>query len=85
VSSAERSPEVIAAEIAQTRDRLAGTIDELVYRAQPKTIVNRQLELLRESLLLKEDGSVDPMKVGRLVGGVVGFLAIIVLIRRVVG
>ena len=85
MSSTERTPEVIGSEIAQTRARLAGSIDELVYRVQPKTIANRQLELLRESLLLKDDGSVDPMKVGRLVGGVVGFLAIIVLIRRVVG
>ena len=68
---AERTPEAIAADIAQTRDRLAGTIDQLVYRAQPKTIsANRQLDpAMRRSLLLKDDGWLDPAKVTKLAGG----------------
>ncbi|MEP6667167.1 MAG: DUF3618 domain-containing protein, partial [Nocardioidaceae bacterium] len=39
MSAGERTPDTIAAEIAETRNRLAGTIDDLVYRAKPKTIL----------------------------------------------
>jgi Protein of unknown function (DUF3618) len=36
------SPEAIEAEIASTRAHLAGTLDELALRAQPKEIGRRQ-------------------------------------------
>jgi hypothetical protein len=38
------SPEAIEAEIAATRARLAGTIDELAVRTQPREIARRQAE-----------------------------------------
>jgi Protein of unknown function (DUF3618) len=41
------SPDVIEAEIAQRRDHLAKTIDELAVRAQPREIVRRQTESAR--------------------------------------
>ena len=44
MSTASRTPDEITAEIAETRERLATTIDTLVYRATPKTILSRQLE-----------------------------------------
>ena len=34
-------------EIEETRDRLAGTIDQLVYRANPKTIVGREVSSIK--------------------------------------
>ena len=34
-------------EIESTRDRLAGTIDQLVYRANPKTIVVREVNSIK--------------------------------------
>ncbi len=34
----------LEAEIAERRDRLARTIDELTYRVQPRTILHRQTE-----------------------------------------
>lgn len=37
-----RSPRQIEAEIEATRERLAGTIDQLTYRTQPGVIVQRQ-------------------------------------------
>ena len=43
MSTPSRTPDEIAAEIAETRNRLAGTIDQLVYRVQPKTIVERKV------------------------------------------
>ena len=34
-------------EIDATRDRLAETIDQLVYRAHPKTIVSREISSIK--------------------------------------
>ena len=39
----QKSPDSIEGEIEQTRERLASTIDQLVYRASPKTIVRREV------------------------------------------
>ncbi len=39
-----RSVRQIEAEIEGTRERLAATIDQLVYRTKPATIANRQKE-----------------------------------------
>lgn len=40
-------------DIAKSRERLAATIDELAYRAQPKNIVADQKRQLRDSLMAK--------------------------------
>ncbi|HET7173178.1 MAG TPA: DUF3618 domain-containing protein [Nocardioidaceae bacterium] len=83
MSTPARSPEQIAAEIAVTRNRLAGTIDQLVYRAQPKTIVRRQLQDLK-SRFVAEDGSVRTDVVAKVAGVTVGLLATLVLVRKLV-
>jgi hypothetical protein len=41
------SPDAIEAEIAVTRAHLAGTIDELAVRSQPREIVRRQKESMK--------------------------------------
>jgi hypothetical protein len=84
VSAATRTPDQITAEIAETRDRLAATIDQLVYRVQPKTILSRQLASLKAKFV-KDDGSLDVATVGKVAGGVVGFVAMVVVVRKVVG
>jgi hypothetical protein len=84
VSSGTRTPEQITAEIAETRDRLASTIDKLVYRVKPKTIASRQLAGVKAKFF-KPDGSVDAAMVGKVAGGVVGFVVLVVAIRKVVG
>jgi hypothetical protein len=84
VSPAARTPDEISTEIAETRNRLAGTIDQLVYRVQPKTIVGRQIASVKASFR-NEDGSLNTSKVAMVVGGVVGFAALVVAIRKVVG
>ena len=40
---AVEGPSELARDIEETRERLAGTIDELLYRTNPKTIVGRQV------------------------------------------
>jgi uncharacterized protein DUF3618 len=84
VSSGERTPDRIAAEIAETRNRLAGTIDQLVYRAQPKTILKRQLASLRASFI-NLDGSVRKDRVLKVAGVTIGVVGVIVAIRKIVG
>ena len=84
MSGSTRTPDQITAEIAETRDRLAGTIDQLVYRVKPKTIATRQLAALK-SKFVSEDGAVDTAMVGKVAAGVVGFVVLVVVIRKVVG
>lgn len=81
MSSADRTPEEIASDIAETRNRLAGTIDELVYRAQPKTIIRRQTEALKAKFV-DENGSPKTDAIVKVAGAVVGFVVVIVAIRK---
>ena len=39
-----RAPETIESEIEATRERLGNTIDQLLYRSSPKTIVKREVD-----------------------------------------
>ncbi|WP_030484848.1 DUF3618 domain-containing protein [Nocardioides aequoreus] len=77
VSSLER-------DIEETRDRLAATIDELVYRANPKTIARRQVRDVKAHFVAP-DGSPRQDNILKAVGGVVGVVALFVLVRRVAG
>ncbi len=83
MSSGARTPDEISAEIAVTRNRLAGTIDQLVYRAKPKTIVARQMNTLKASFYTP-DGALDRAKVGKVAGVAAGVVAVIVTIRMIV-
>ncbi|MFN8190342.1 MAG: DUF3618 domain-containing protein [Nocardioidaceae bacterium] len=71
-------------EIEQTRERLASTIDELVYRASPKTIVSRQLETTKAHFVDPDTGAPRTDNILKVVGGVVGVVAFFVLVRKVV-
>ncbi len=82
MSAASRTPDQITAEIAQTRERLAVTIDTLVYRAAPKTILSRQMESIKSKFVTAE-GSPDRQMIGKVAGGVVGFVVLVVIIRKV--
>lgn len=77
VSSLER-------DIEETRDRLAATIDELVYRVSPKTIARRQVRDVKAHFV-NPDGSPRQDNILKTVGGVVGVVALFVLVRRVSG
>ena len=77
VSSLER-------EIESTRDRLADTIDQLVYRAHPKTIVMREVNSFKGLFVDRATGQPRTDNILKVAGGVVGVVALFVLIRRVV-
>ena len=82
--SAARTPDEISAEIAETRTRLAGTIDQLVYRAHPKTIATRQANSVKAAFV-NADGSPRVDRIAMAAGVVVGFVGLIVGIRKLVG
>jgi hypothetical protein len=84
VSPATRTPDQIAADIATTRNRLAGTIDDLVYRTQPKTILQHQLASAKASFY-DSRGQLKKDKIAIIAGAAVGVVAVIVAIRAIAG
>lgn len=69
-------------EIEQIRERLAGTVDQLVDRTNPKNIARRGLADVKAKFVAP-DGSVRFETVVPVVLGVVGTVAAIVVLRRV--
>ncbi|HET9858523.1 MAG TPA: DUF3618 domain-containing protein [Nocardioidaceae bacterium] len=76
-----RAPDTIETEIEATRQRLAVTIDQLVYRASPKTIARREIESLK-SHFVDPGGNPRTDNILKTVGVVVGFVAVIVTVRK---
>ncbi len=70
-------------EIEETRERLAGTIDELVHRANPKTIVGREVAGIRAHFV-DPSGAPRTDNILRAAGIAVGVLVTMALIRKVV-
>lgn len=80
-----RSQKEIEADLAATRQRLAGTIDELAFRAQPKEVAKRQVEGLKlaaNDATRTPDGELKTDKVAAGVGGLGAVLLLLGLIRR---
>ena len=69
-------------EIEATRDRLADTIDQLVYRASPKTIVGRQVAATK-AYFVDEQGQPRTENILKVAGGVAAMVAVFAVIRRV--
>jgi Protein of unknown function (DUF3618) len=78
----ERAPSSIEDEMEATRERLADTIDQLVYRASPKTIARRELATLRAHFV-DAQGNPRTENILKVAGGFAGFVAVLVVIRRV--
>jgi hypothetical protein len=81
VQQGSRSPQDLEYDIEQTRDRLADTLDELLFRIKPKTIVQRQIEETR-SHFVDTQGRLRTEKVAAVAGAVVGVVAFFVVVRR---
>lgn len=76
VSSLER-------DIEETRERLAATIDQLVHRASPKTIAQRQVAQVK-AYFVDAQGQPRQDNIVKVVGGTAAVVAVLVLVRRVV-
>lgn len=70
-------------EIEETRERLAHTIDQLLYRSSPKTIVSREIAALKGVYVDPATGEPRTDNILKTVGGVVGFVTLLVLLRKV--
>jgi hypothetical protein len=82
VSKAEnRGLDSLESEIEATRERLADTIDQLVYRASPKTIVRREVATLK-AVYVAPDGSPRTDNMLKTAGAVIGFVALMVALRK---
>ena len=77
-----RAPETIESEIEATRDRLAHTIDQLLYRSSPKTIARREMDSLRAFFVDPQSGP-RTENILRVAAGIGGFVAAMLLIRKV--
>jgi hypothetical protein len=75
-------PSALEREIEETRERLAGTIDQLLYRSHPKTIVSRETAQLKAYFVDPATGEPRTENILKVVGGVVGTVVLFMLIRR---
>jgi hypothetical protein len=71
----------LESEIEATRERLADTIDQLVYRASPKTIVRRETASLK-AVYVAPDGSPRADNILKTAGVVIGFVTLMVALRK---
>jgi hypothetical protein len=71
-------------EIEETRERLAGTIDQLVHRTNPKTIVRREVRSIKGFFVDPATGAPRTDNILKVAGGVVGVVVLFSVIRRVV-
>ena len=74
----------LESEIEATRERLASTIDQLVYRAHPKTIATRQANSLKAHFIDPQTGQPRTDNILKVAGGVVGVVVAFALIRKIV-
>jgi hypothetical protein len=79
-----RTAEQIEADIAAARARLASTVDALVDRTNPKNVAKRQVEQAKAQVF-DERGQLRTQKIVAVGGAAVGVVAVLLLIRRLVG
>jgi Protein of unknown function (DUF3618) len=84
-SQPSKSPDVIEAEIAQTRAHLASTIDELAVRAQPREIVRRQTESVKAKVVESThtpEGDLRIERVGAIAAAGAAVLVVLAVLHR---
>lgn len=73
----------LESEIEATRQRLAGTIDQLVHRAHPKTIANRQVAAVKGYFVDRASGQPRTDNILKVAGGVVGAIVLFGVVRKI--
>ena len=66
-----------------TRERLAGTIDQLVYRASPKTIARREITSIKGYFVDLQTGQPRTTNILKVAGGVLGVVVLFAVVRKV--
>jgi hypothetical protein len=70
-------------QIEQTRERLGATIDQLVHRASPKTVVRREVESVK-AYFVDPGGEPRQDNIIKVAGGVLGVIVVFALVRMIV-
>ena len=70
-------------EIEETRQRLATTIDQLLYRSHPKTIVGREVGAIKAHYVDTVTGRPRTDNILKTVGGVVGAVVLFAVVRKI--
>jgi hypothetical protein len=83
VATTAGSPESLESQIESTRERLAATIDQLAYRASPKTIVRREINGIKAHFV-DAQGNPRTDNILKVVGGTVGVFVLLGVIRKIV-
>ena len=76
-------PSALEREIEETRERLAGTIDQLLHRTSPKTIVGREIWTIKAHYVDVQTGQPRTDNILKTVGVVAGVVAAFVLVRKI--
>jgi hypothetical protein len=80
---AESDLNSIEREIEETRERLASTIDQLLHRASPKTIVKREADQVR-GFFVDAQGKPRQDNLIKVGVGVVGVVVFFAVVRKIV-
>ena len=70
-------------EIEQTRERLAATIDQLAHRANPKTIVGREVTTVKSHFVELDSGAPRTDNILKVAGAVIGAVVLLAVVRKV--
>lgn len=76
-------PAAIEREMDEARQRLAGTIDQLLHRTSPKTIASRQAWSAKAHFVDPDSGQPRSDNILKAVGAVVGVVVVLVVVRKV--
>jgi hypothetical protein len=74
----------LESEIEATRERLASTIDQLIYRSSPKTIARREVASFKAHFVDPATGQPRTDNILKVVGGTVGVFVLLSVIRKIV-
>jgi hypothetical protein len=83
VGVGDRNLNAIESDIELTRERLASTIDQLVYRTSPKTIAKREVNQVK-GFFVDVNGAPRTDNIVKVAVGVVGVVVVFGLIRKIV-
>jgi hypothetical protein len=83
VGVGDRNLNAIESDIEITRERLASTIDQLVYRTSPKTIAKREVRQVK-GFFVDAGGAPRTDNIIKVAAGVVGVVVVFGLIRKIV-
>ncbi|MGH1565478.1 DUF3618 domain-containing protein [Mumia sp. DW29H23] len=77
------TPDQLVTQIDEVRNRLASNVDQLVYRANPKTVARRGLADVKAKFVTPS-GEPRMETILPVVGGVAAVIGLVVLIRKIV-